>query len=92
VEAWRAEPWDLILMDIQMPVMDGVAATREIRAIERREGLARTPIVALTANVLPVQQASYGEAGMDQVVPKPIEAEVLFGAIEQAVTGALAEA
>jgi CheY-like chemotaxis protein len=91
VEAWRRERWDLVLMDIQMPVMDGIAATREIRGIEAREGRAPTPIVALTANVLPAQLAAYGEAGMDLVVAKPIQAEALFQAIEQAVAGLLAE-
>jgi signal transduction histidine kinase/CheY-like chemotaxis protein len=89
VEAWRTEPWDVVLMDIQMPLRDGVEATREIRAIEAREGRPRTPIVALTANVLPSQQAAYREAGMDLVVAKPIDAPALFRAIEKAVEGAL---
>jgi signal transduction histidine kinase/CheY-like chemotaxis protein len=92
VEAWRAEPWDLILMDIQMPVMDGTAAARQIRGIETREGRARTPIVAVTANVMPAQLAAYGEAGMDLVVAKPLKAEALFEAIEQAVAEVFAEA
>src|SRR5690606_4703704 len=56
VEAWRrvspAGPWDLILMDVQMPVMDGPTATRQIRAEERARGLRPAPIIALTANVM----------------------------------------
>jgi signal transduction histidine kinase len=73
VEAWQTGGFDLILMDIQMPVMDGVAATREIRRQERKRRLPRTPILALTANVLPHQVAEYRAAGIDAVVAKPIQ-------------------
>jgi CheY-like chemotaxis protein len=92
VAAWRAQPWDLVLMDIQMPVLDGVSACREIRALEAAAGRPRTPVVAVTANVLPEQQARYREAGMDLVVAKPIDADALFRAIEQALAGEGAEA
>jgi signal transduction histidine kinase len=84
VEMWAAEPWDLILMDVQMPVMDGPTATRAIRASEAQKGLARTPIIALTANAMAHQLADYREAGMDGHVAKPIEAATLFAAIAQA--------
>ncbi len=80
--AWRDEAWDLILMDIQMPVMDGMSATRAIRAEEAARGLPRTPIIALTANVMSHQMADYRAAGMDDVVGKPIELRRLLGAIE----------
>ncbi|HQT54048.1 MAG TPA: ATP-binding protein, partial [Phenylobacterium sp.] len=57
LEAWRAHDWDLILMDVQMPVMDGPSATVAIRADEARSGRARTPIIALTANAMAHQTA-----------------------------------
>ncbi len=80
--AWREGPWDLILMDVQMPVMDGVAATRAIRAEEISAGAPRTPILALTADATPYQLAEYVAAGMDSLVPKPIKVEELFTAIQ----------
>jgi CheY-like chemotaxis protein len=70
-------------MDIQMPVMDGVAATRAIRSRELETGRARTPIIAVTANAMAHQLVEYEAAGMELVVPKPIDAATLFGAIEQ---------
>jgi signal transduction histidine kinase/ActR/RegA family two-component response regulator len=81
VEAWSAAEWDVILMDIQMPVMDGPAATQEIRARERAEGRRRTPILALTANALSHQTRAYLAGGMDGVVTKPIEAASLIEAL-----------
>jgi CheY-like chemotaxis protein len=86
VEAWRAGGYDLILMDIQMPVMDGIAAAREIRAEEARSGRRRTPIVALTANALTHQIEEYLAAGMDGHVAKPIEIAKLYEAISVALT------
>ncbi len=70
VEAAMSGDWDVILMDIQMPVMDGVAATRMIRGSEG--SAASTPIIALTANTLPDQIQTYVEAGMDDCVAKPV--------------------
>ncbi|MEW5683488.1 MAG: ATP-binding protein [Pseudomonadota bacterium] len=87
VEAWRAQPFDLVLMDVQMPVMDGPSATRAIREIEAAEGRARTPIVALTANALVHQQAEYAAAGMDGCLAKPIEVPALLAVLD-AVAGA----
>jgi signal transduction histidine kinase len=63
VEAWRAAAFDVILMDIQMPDMDGVAAARAIRAAEAETGRARTPILAVTANAMAHQAAEYAAAG-----------------------------
>ncbi len=87
LDAWERERWDVILMDVQMPVMDGPTATGLIRTRERTEGRARTPIVALTANAMPHQIAEYLQAGMDAFVAKPIEAERLYEALQTAVDG-----
>ena len=83
VEVWRTGAWDVILMDVQMPVMDGPTATRAIREEETRLGRPRTPIVALTANAMAHQVAEYYGAGMDDFVPKPLEAALLFAALER---------
>lgn len=80
VRSWREAEWDLILMDIQMPVMDGVTATLQIRAAERGTGR-RTPILALTANALRHQTEQYETAGMDGVVSKPLRVVDLMTAI-----------
>ena len=85
VDAWRGGGFDLILMDIQMPVMDGVEAAKAIRAAELSERLPRTPILALTANALVHQVEAYLAAGMDGHVSKPIELKRLYDAIETAV-------
>ena len=90
VETWRDGGFDLILMDIQMPVMDGVEAARAIRAAEAADGVRRTPILALTANALVHQVESYMAAGMDGHVSKPIELTRLYDAIEAALINAAA--
>jgi signal transduction histidine kinase/AmiR/NasT family two-component response regulator len=81
VDAWEAEDWDVILMDIQMPVLDGLAATRRIRAREAQRGRCVTPIIALTANTMTHQVDSYYAVGMDAVIPKPLKASELFAAL-----------
>ncbi|MEI4493748.1 ATP-binding protein [Mameliella alba] len=68
----RAGGIDMVLMDVQMPVMDGVAATREIRRLEKDGGAPRTGIIAVTANVLSHQVQGYRAAGMDDVLCKPV--------------------
>jgi signal transduction histidine kinase len=85
VKAFAAETWDLILMDVQMPVMDGLDAARAIRAAERAEGRAPTPIVALTANAMQHQLDAYRACGMTSTVSKPIEIRALMAAIQAAV-------
>jgi signal transduction histidine kinase/AmiR/NasT family two-component response regulator len=85
VAAWKTGRWHAVLMDIQMPVMDGVTATRAIRAAERLAGLRPTPIIALTANAMDHHRAEYLSAGMDDLVPKPINLAVLLGAIQSRV-------
>jgi signal transduction histidine kinase len=88
VEAWRDADWDLILMDVQMPVMDGPTAARAIRALEATTGRRPVPIIALTANVMTHQIEEYRQAGMAPIVAKPIVLEALLGAIEIALESA----
>ena len=92
VEAWAAGDYDLILMDIQMPVMDGITATREIRAAEARTGRRRTPIIALSANAMVHQVKEYLNAGMDMHVAKPIQLAKLHQALERVLNEAEAVA
>jgi signal transduction histidine kinase len=79
VEASAVQVFDIVLMDIQMPVMDGLEATRRIRASDGPN--ADTPILALTANVLAGQKAACEEAGMNGHVGKPIDARLLLTAV-----------
>jgi signal transduction histidine kinase/CheY-like chemotaxis protein len=81
VSAWETADFDLILMDIQMPKMDGPTATREIRAREAAAGRRRIPIIALTANAMTDQVESYAGFGMDGFVAKPIDIAALHAAI-----------
>jgi len=80
----RNNTFDLILMDIQMPVMDGLEATEEIRKYEKNEGR-RTPIIALTAHAMKGDRERCLGAGMDDYIPKPIKPAEMFAAIEKAV-------
>ena len=88
VAAWREGGFDLILMDIQMPVMDGVEAARSIRAAEASGHLPRIPILALTANALTHQVEAYLAAGMDGHIAKPIDLTRLYDAINSALAAA----
>jgi PAS domain S-box-containing protein len=81
VDRFAAERFDLILMDIQMPVMDGLTATRAIRALERERGDPAIPILALTANARPQDVEASGSAGCNQHLSKPIPKYKLLGAI-----------
>jgi len=75
-------------MDMQMPVMDGLAAVQAIREAETRAGRSPTPILALTANVMSHQIAEYRAAGMDGFIAKPIEVAALFASLEAALAPA----
>jgi signal transduction histidine kinase/DNA-binding response OmpR family regulator len=81
VEAYASQEFDVILMDVQMPVVGGYEATAEIRSRERESGR-RTPIVALTAHALPGDRERCLEAGMDDYLSKPIQPSQLYALIE----------
>jgi CheY-like chemotaxis protein len=81
LEAVRHEPFDLILMDVQMPVMDGLEATRRIRALGG--AFAELPIVAMTANAMATDRAACLDAGMDDFIAKPIDVAAFLGVLER---------
>ncbi len=78
--AFEREPFDLILMDVQMPELGGLETTREIRRREAATG-SRTPIVALTASAMKGDREACLEAGMDAYVPKPLDEKLLLDLI-----------
>jgi PAS domain S-box-containing protein len=100
VDAFRPGLFDIILMDMQMPVMDGLAATAEIRRLEREAGAAPVPIAMLTANAMREHAERAAEAGADHLIAKPITPESLVDGIRftlaqagsDAIDGAQAEA
>ena len=72
VEACRSRAFDLVLMDVQMPMMDGFQATAAIRELEAREGRARAPIIALTAHAMDGYRDRCLQGGMDDYLTKPL--------------------
>jgi CheY-like chemotaxis protein len=76
VDAVRRSEYDVVLMDVQMPELDGMEATREIRALAPPKG--GIPIVAMTANAMAGAKEQYLAAGMDYYIPKPVRAEALL--------------
>lgn len=80
IDALALKSYDLVLMDIQMPIKDGVTATREIR--QSGKAYSSIPIIAVTANIHESATADYIAAGMDGIVPKPIKPSVLMREIE----------
>jgi len=85
VEKFKTGTYDVVLMDIEMPVMDGYMATRAIRAIEAETGRPRVPIIALTASVLIEALEKARDAGCDAHVAKPVKKTVLLAAIQKAI-------
>ena len=75
----RAHPYDLILMDCQMPTMDGFEASRQIRRLDARQ----PAIIAVTANALVGEREKCFEAGMDDYLSKPFQAEQLVGVVKK---------
>lgn len=72
VEQWESSHYDIVLMDVQMPEMDGFAATKRIRELEAERNLPRTPIIGMTAHALVGDKDKCIAAGMDAYLPKPI--------------------
>ncbi len=81
VKMYQANPIDLILMDIQMPVMDGLEATRHIRKLEQNRAI-HTPIVALTAGALQQEKEKAYQAGLDVFITKPVDYSELFDIVQ----------
>jgi CheY-like chemotaxis protein len=95
VDTWLAArsagtPYDRVLMDLHMPGMDGLEATRRIRAIEAEHEAARTPIIALTANASAEDRDACLAAGMDGFVVKPLDRDRLAAALAQSEKASLA--
>ncbi|PHR56410.1 MAG: hypothetical protein COA47_12930 [Robiginitomaculum sp.] len=90
VKIWKGSKFDLVLMDIQMPNMNGLEATLAIRKLERSEHRDKTPILAVTANAMPHQRQEYLAAGMDDHIAKPIQPKLLYSAMQEAVQAAKA--
>ncbi len=82
VDAWASQPFDIVLMDVEMPELDGLAAAREIRQREREPGR-HTPVVALTAHASEESRAECLAAGMDAVLVKPVRQDDLDDAIRR---------
>jgi two-component system sensor histidine kinase/response regulator len=85
VEKFKHGRYDVVLMDIEMPIMDGYSATRAIRAIERKLGRRRVPILALTASVLTEALKKALDAGCDAHIAKPVKKATLLAAVQKAV-------
>ncbi|MFK0298865.1 ATP-binding protein [Brevundimonas sp. NPDC090276] len=83
LEAFQREAFDLVLMDMQMPVMDGLTATKAIRAFETQHGRVRTPILMLTANAMTEHVEAGRAAGADGHLTKPLTLAALFEGIDQ---------
>jgi CheY-like chemotaxis protein len=87
VAALEREPFDLVLMDVEMPEMDGLEATAAIRERERKTG-GRIPVIAMTAHAMKGDRERFLEAGMDGYIAKPIDIEQLYEAVEKVAPGA----
>jgi len=86
LDLFQSDRFDVVLMDMQMPNMDGLEATRAIRALETRGAGPRTPVIMLSANALPEHIAAGRAAGADLYLTKPIAAGDLYAAIEAAIS------
>ncbi len=87
VEAFKATRFDMVLMDIQMPVMDGLTATSAIRDFEQVMQLPRTPLIVVSANALTEHIEASARAGADLHLAKPLTAAALIGAMQRALAG-----
>ncbi len=82
VDAWERESFEMILMDVQMPNVDGLEATRIIREKEHARG-GHVPIIAMTAHAMPKDRDECLSAGMDDYISKPIEFNALLSLIDR---------
>ncbi|MFH1885535.1 MAG: response regulator [Pseudomonadota bacterium] len=87
VEKFRSRRFDVVIMDNQMPVMDGNRATAEIRRYEKDKGLSRTPIIAMTAYASQADEEEFSRLGYDALLAKPVKKNALFAAILRQVIG-----
>lgn len=84
VEAFKGQDWDVVLMDVHMPEMDGISALKAIRRCEAEAGTAiRTPVIMVTADVMSNHTADYFENGADGIVAKPLNALTLMGELDR---------
>ncbi|WP_240609620.1 response regulator [Phenylobacterium deserti] len=90
LEAWGSGDFDLVLMDVQMPVLDGLSAIRELRQREARRGHGRVPVIALSAHASRRHVQMSLDAGADQHLTKPLSPETLFASLQQALDGSQA--
>jgi CheY-like chemotaxis protein len=92
VDAFRTGRFDIVLMDLQMPVMDGLTATREIRRLEVESGLRRTPLLVVTANTLSEHLRAAIAAGADDHMAKPVTPDGLLAAIDKTIESVTGDA
>lgn len=88
VKTFAASTFDIVIMDLRMPVMDGYDAMRRIRAHEAARKLTRTPIIVASAHTTPLDIIRAQDAGSDAHIGKPIHIPTLFGAMETVLRGA----
>jgi two-component system sensor histidine kinase/response regulator len=86
-EACTSHQFELVFMDVHMPVMDGITATTRIREMEKSAGRAPVPIIALTADVSPEVQAACTTSGVTSLCSKPVKLQVFTDYINQYVSG-----
>ncbi|MEM1070875.1 MAG: response regulator, partial [Planctomycetota bacterium] len=91
IDQWESNSFDLILMDLQMPVMGGLAATKEIRRLEQERG-GHIPIIAMTAHAMKGDRELCLQAGMDGYVSKPVRKQELIDAVQAILNGSGEEA
>jgi CheY-like chemotaxis protein len=91
LEAFKTQSFDIVLMDLQMPVMDGLTAIREIRKFELANGRRRTPVLAVTANAMSEHIAASRAAGADHHISKPVVPRTLLTAIAEKIAEFAAE-